>query len=236
MILRCVSWRLTPREKHGWRRSEKSAKEDICTWVKVTRNRSVLQDEKLCNLYPSPHIIEAITWRRLRWAECVEHTGNARSAHRIFVGRHERKGSLGDFTVGEQYSDGLWRNSEWKCELNVFCPVQGPVAGSCEGSWAAAIGFLKDSTSQHFRFFVALTSGTENIVLSSHELFKCGIGHSHRQVWVVSLDRSDVGIKGSSPAQGVDICLCLSGLGCSVYVYAFRLADFSSKESHQMYK
>jgi hypothetical protein len=47
-------------------------------------------------------------------------------------------------------------------------------------------------------------------------------------------DRFNIGIACSNPARGMDVCLRLSVLCCSVYVEALRRADPPSKESYQM--
>jgi hypothetical protein len=49
-------------------------------------------------------------------------------------------------------------------------------------------------------------------------------------------DRSNTGIGGSNPAQGMDVCLRFSVLCCPVWVEALRRAHPSSKESYQMSK
>jgi hypothetical protein len=41
-------------------------------------------------------------------------------------------------------------------------------------------------------------------------------GHSGCVVWGMGLDRSDTGLVGLNPAQGMDVCPCLSVLCCSV--------------------
>jgi hypothetical protein len=64
-------------------------------------------------------------------------------------------------------------------------------------------------------------------------------GHSGRAVWGLGLDcsdRSDTGIVGSNPAQGMAVCPRLSVLCCPVKVEALRGADHSSKVSYQMCK
>jgi len=49
-------------------------------------------------------------------------------------------------------------------------------------------------------------------------------------------DRSNTGIVGLNPAQGMDVCPRFSVLSCPVYVEALRWADPPSKESYQMSK
>jgi hypothetical protein len=46
-------------------------------------------------------------------------------------------------------------------------------------------------------------------------------------------DRLNIGIAGSNPASGMDVCPCVSVLCCPVSVEALRRADPPSKESYQ---
>jgi hypothetical protein len=46
-------------------------------------------------------------------------------------------------------------------------------------------------------------------------------------------DHSNIGITGSNPAWGMDVCLRVSVLCCPVSVEALRWADLLSKESYQ---
>jgi hypothetical protein len=46
-------------------------------------------------------------------------------------------------------------------------------------------------------------------------------------------DRSNIGISGSNPAWGMDVCPRVSVLCCPVSVEALRRADPASKESYQ---
>jgi hypothetical protein len=46
--------------------------------------------------------------------------------------------------------------------------------------------------------------------------------------------RSNIGIAGSNPARGMDICLRFSVLCCPVQVEALRWTDPPAKESYQM--
>jgi hypothetical protein len=57
------------------------------------------------------------------------------------------------------------------------------------------------------------------------------------KAWTV-FARSNAGIVGSNPAQGIDVCVCVYSvfvLSC-VYVAALRRADHSSKESFRLCK
>jgi hypothetical protein len=47
-------------------------------------------------------------------------------------------------------------------------------------------------------------------------------------------DRSNIGMAGSNPASGMDVCPCVSVLCCHVSVEALRRADPPAKESYQM--
>jgi hypothetical protein len=49
-------------------------------------------------------------------------------------------------------------------------------------------------------------------------------------------DRLNIGIVGSNPARGMDVCPRFSVLCCPVYVEALCRADPPSKESYQMPK
>jgi hypothetical protein len=46
--------------------------------------------------------------------------------------------------------------------------------------------------------------------------------------------RSNIGIAGSKPAWGMDVCPRVSVLCCTVSVEALRLADPPAKESYQL--
>jgi hypothetical protein len=52
----------------------------------------------------------------------------------------------------------------------------------------------------------------------------------------VGLDRSDVGIVGSNPAQGIHVCQLPSVLCCLLQVDSLRRANLLSKETYQMSK
>jgi hypothetical protein len=57
------------------------------------------------------------------------------------------------------------------------------------------------------------------------------------EAWTV-FTRSNTGIVGSNPTQGMDVCMCVysvSVLSC-VQVAASRRADHSSKESYRLCK
>jgi hypothetical protein len=54
-----------------------------------------LHNQELHNLHSSPSIIRMIKSRWMRWAVHVERIGAMRNAHRILVGKPERKRSLG---------------------------------------------------------------------------------------------------------------------------------------------
>jgi hypothetical protein len=60
---------------------------------------------------------------------------------------------------------------------------------------------------------------TVAMVMLLRDIEPCGkifAGHSGRAVWGVGLGRLVAGIVGSNPAQGMDVCLRLSMLCCSV--------------------
>jgi hypothetical protein len=54
-----------------------------------------LHNEELNDLYSSPNIIRIIKSRRMGWAGHVARMGEKRGAHRILVGRPERRRPLG---------------------------------------------------------------------------------------------------------------------------------------------
>jgi hypothetical protein len=58
-----------------------------------------------------------------------------------------------------------------------------------------------------------------SIILSAAQISRqrrMAAGHNCRAVWGVVHDRSDTGIVGSNPAQGMDVCPRLSVFCCPV--------------------
>jgi hypothetical protein len=54
-----------------------------------------LHNEELHNLYASLNIIRVVKSRRMSWAGHVAHMEDMRNAHRILVGKHDEKKTLG---------------------------------------------------------------------------------------------------------------------------------------------
>jgi hypothetical protein len=57
----------------------------------VTEEWRKLHNEELNDLYPSPNIVRAIKWRKMRWTVHAARMGERRGVHRILVGKPERK-------------------------------------------------------------------------------------------------------------------------------------------------
>jgi hypothetical protein len=82
----------------------------------VTRDWRKLHNKELRNLYSSPSIIIMMKSRRMRWAGHVERMGENRNAHRILVGKSDRKASLG--RPGRKWDDNIkivFIDREWGC-------------------------------------------------------------------------------------------------------------------------
>jgi hypothetical protein len=87
------TWSLTLREEH--RLSDFDSRllmsgpkrEEDGSWTK-------LHNDKLHNLYSSPHIVGVIKSRRIRWEGHVARMGEGRGVYRVFVGRPEGKRPL----------------------------------------------------------------------------------------------------------------------------------------------
>ena len=65
----------------------------------VTEEWRKLHNEELNDLYSSPSIVREIKSRRLRWAGHVACMEEGRGAHKVLVGKHERKNQWGDQDV-----------------------------------------------------------------------------------------------------------------------------------------
>jgi len=57
----------------------------------VTEESTKLHNEKLNDLYSSPHIIRVIKSRRILWARHVACMGKKRGAYKVLEGKPERK-------------------------------------------------------------------------------------------------------------------------------------------------
>jgi hypothetical protein len=62
---------------------------------KGTRDWRKLHSEEFNDLYSSPHTVQVIKSRRMKWAEHIAHTGERRDVYRVLVGKHEGKRPLG---------------------------------------------------------------------------------------------------------------------------------------------
>jgi hypothetical protein len=78
------SWTEGVREKDGEEICGPKKREFMGEWRR-------LHNEELHGLYCSPSIIQVIKSRRMRWATHMARMGDRRGAHRVFVGRPERK-------------------------------------------------------------------------------------------------------------------------------------------------
>ena len=61
----------------------------------VTGEWRKLHNAELNGLYSSPSIVRVVKSRRMRCAGHVARMGEERGVHRVLVGKHERKRSLG---------------------------------------------------------------------------------------------------------------------------------------------
>jgi len=68
-------------------------------WDEVTEQWRKLHNEKLNDLYSSPHIVRDIKSRRMGWAEHVARKGAERGVYRVLVGKPEGKRPPGDSGV-----------------------------------------------------------------------------------------------------------------------------------------
>ena len=87
------TWLLTMREERRLGMFENSVLRRIFgrKREKVTREWRKLHKEELNNLYSSPHIVQVIKSRRMRWLGHVVHMGKKRGIYRILVGKPEQK-------------------------------------------------------------------------------------------------------------------------------------------------
>jgi hypothetical protein len=93
----CESWSLTLREDCRLRVFENRVLRRIFGPKRdeVTGEWRRLYNKELYALYSSPHIIQVMKSRRLRWAGHVAHMGERRGAYRALVGKPEGRRPLG---------------------------------------------------------------------------------------------------------------------------------------------
>jgi hypothetical protein len=58
-----------------------------------------LNNEELHNLYASPNIIGVIRLRRIKWAGNIARVGDTRNAHKILVGKSEKRNHSEDLGI-----------------------------------------------------------------------------------------------------------------------------------------
>jgi hypothetical protein len=63
---------------------------------KVMEEWRRLYNEELNDLYSSPNIVRVIKSRRMRWAVHVAHMGEEREVYRVFLGKPDGKGPMGE--------------------------------------------------------------------------------------------------------------------------------------------
>jgi hypothetical protein len=97
----CETWSLTLREEHRLRVFEKRVLRRIFGLKrdKVTGEWRKLHNEELHDLYSSSSIIRIMKSRRMRWAGHVGRMREKRNAHRLLVGKPEKR-PLGTPTRG----------------------------------------------------------------------------------------------------------------------------------------
>jgi hypothetical protein len=97
----CKAWMLTWREKRMLRVSENRVLRRIFGPKRdgETKERRILRNEELKELYSSPNIFRVIKSRRMSWAGHVARMGEKRGVYRVLVGNPEGKSHLGDPSV-----------------------------------------------------------------------------------------------------------------------------------------
>ena len=93
----CETWSLTLREERRLRVFENRVLRRIFGTRRdgVTGEWRKLHNEELNDLYCSPNIVRVIKSRRMGWAEHVGRMGERRGEYRVFVGKPDRKRTLG---------------------------------------------------------------------------------------------------------------------------------------------
>jgi len=84
-VYRCEAWSLTLEEHRVLRKVPRSTREEVTEWSKLC-------NEELYDLYCHTKYVSGD--QRMRWLGNVARTGEMRHAHRVLVGKLERKNHL----------------------------------------------------------------------------------------------------------------------------------------------
>jgi len=94
----CETWSLTLREERKLRVFENTVLRRIFgpRRDKVMEEWRRLYNEELNDLYSSPNIVRVIKSRRMRWDVHVARMGEERGVYRVFLGKPDGKGPMGE--------------------------------------------------------------------------------------------------------------------------------------------
>ena len=119
----CETWSLTLREECRLRILENRALRRIFGPKRgeVTGKWRKLHNEELNDLYSSPHIVQVIKSRIMRWVGHVARMGEMRGVFRVLVGNLMERDHLGDRGVEgsllrwifRKWDVGVWTGSSW---------------------------------------------------------------------------------------------------------------------------
>jgi hypothetical protein len=104
-----------------------------CNKDEITEEWRRLCNEGLCDLPSSPHIVQVIKSRRMKWKELVARTGYGRGAYSIVVGRPESRRLFGRSTC--KWGGNIKMDVEevgWRHRLDLCGSEWGHVAGCFE--------------------------------------------------------------------------------------------------------
>jgi len=88
----------------------------------VTGEWRRLHNEELNDVYSTPHIVQVIKSRRMRWAGHVACMGEERGVYRVLVGKPEGRRPLGDLGIdggiilgwiSRRWDVGMWTGLGW---------------------------------------------------------------------------------------------------------------------------